>query len=333
VSRPSRALWGAAWGAVASLLFIAVLLVWWRFDRDIAEAGARAGRGSALLATRCGPIEYQQAGSGTPLLVIHGAGGGHDQGMAFARSFTSHGVRVIAVSRFGYLRTPMRADASPEAQADAHVCVLDAQGIDKAAILGFSAGGPSALQMAIRHPDRVAALALVVPLAYRPPVTAGSVAPPSALAEKILDSLVGSDFLFWSGLHVARGQAIQRVLATPPALVANASAEERAQVNAMLDDILPLSARAEGLRNESIVAKSLVPYDLSAIRAPTLIISAKDDGYGTFAMAQYTASQIGGAKFIGYERGGHLLVGHDEEVRREIMQLLATHAATTRKTP
>jgi len=54
-------------------------------------------------------------------------------------------VRVIAMSRFGYLRTPRPADASPEAQADAHICLLDALGITKAVVMGVSAGGPPGL--------------------------------------------------------------------------------------------------------------------------------------------------------------------------------------------
>jgi outer membrane protein, multidrug efflux system len=76
--------------------------------------------------------------------------------------------QVIAMSRFAYLRTPMPADASATAQADAHVCLMDALGISQAAVMGGSAGGPSALQMAIRYPDRVSALVLQVPLAYKP---------------------------------------------------------------------------------------------------------------------------------------------------------------------
>jgi pimeloyl-ACP methyl ester carboxylesterase len=92
--------------------------------------------------------------------------------MAFAGALADHGIRVIAMSRFGYLRTPMPADASAAAQADAHVCLLDALGIRQAAVIGGSAGAPSALQMAIRHPDRVTALVLLVPLAYKPPTQA-----------------------------------------------------------------------------------------------------------------------------------------------------------------
>lgn len=81
---------------------------------------------------------------------------------------TQQGIRVFAVSRFGYLRTPRPDDASPEMQADAHVCLLDALDVDKAAVMGVSAGAPSALQTAIRHPARVSALVRVVPIAYKP---------------------------------------------------------------------------------------------------------------------------------------------------------------------
>lgn len=59
----------------------------------------------------------------------------------------------------------MPPDASPAAQADAHACLLDALGIRQAAVLGASAGAPSAMQMAISHPERVSALILMVPLA------------------------------------------------------------------------------------------------------------------------------------------------------------------------
>ena len=97
---------------------------------------------------------------------------GTTKGMAFAGTLAQNGIRVIAMSRFGYLRTPMPADASAAAQADAHVCLLDALGIRRAAVMGGSAGAPSALHEAIRHPDPVSALILLVPLAYKPPTQA-----------------------------------------------------------------------------------------------------------------------------------------------------------------
>ena len=309
-------------GVIASTLLIAVLMIWWRFDNDMKLARARAAQGSVLIATRCGPIEYQEAGAGVPLLAVHGSGGGHDQGMAFAGALAQQGIRVIAMSRFGYLRTPMPADGSAAVQADTHVCLLDALGIRRAGVLGGSAGAPSAMQMAIRHPERVSALVLLVPLAYKPGALADSAPPLAPWVETMLMRLIGSDFLFWAGLHVARNQLIKVVLATPPEQVAAANPQEQARVNAMLDNILPVSARAEGLRSDTAVGKNMKPLPLESIRAPTLVISTRDDGYGTYASAQYTASRIAGAKFIGFDEGGHTWVGHDEVIRAEIVKLL-----------
>lgn len=262
------------------------------------------------------------AGAGVPLLAVHGSGGGYDQGMAFAAPLAKRGIRVIAMSRFGYLRTPMPADASAAAQADAHLCLLDALGIKQAAVLGGSAGAPSALEMAIRHPDRVCALILLAPLAYKPPTELNSAPPLSPWVEDIMMAVIGSDFLFWSATHVARDQMIKTVLATPPKLLETASTKERARVNAMLDAILPVSARVRGLRSDTAVGKQLKPADLASVVAPTLVISARDDGYGTYASGLYTANGIAGAKFIGFEAGGHTWVGHDDAVMQSVADLI-----------
>jgi 2-hydroxy-6-oxonona-2,4-dienedioate hydrolase len=304
------------------MIAVAGLFIWWRFDSDIRQARARVAHGSLLVATRCGLIEYQEAGTGAPLLAVHGSGGGYDQGMAFAGALTQRGVRVIAMSRFGYLRTPMPANASSATQADAHVCLLDALGIVQASVLGGSAGAPSALQLAIRHPKRVNALVLIVPLAYKPPTLADSAPPLPPLAENVMMRLIGSDFLFWSALHTARDQLIKVVLATPPELLASATRNERRRINAMLDNILPVSTRAQGLAYDTAAGKHLAPAALASVRVRTLIISARDDRYGTYASAQYTANGIAGARFIGFDNGGHTWVGHDDEVLSEIAKFV-----------
>jgi 2-hydroxy-6-oxonona-2,4-dienedioate hydrolase len=317
-----RTTWALALIIPALALLAAGWVVHARFERDQALAIERSTLGSTLADTRCGAIEYQMAGTGSPLLMVHGSGGGHDQGMAWARPLTPQGVQVIAVSRFGYLRTPRPADASPQAQADAHVCLLDALGIRQAAVVGVSAGAASALQMAIRHPDRVSALVLVVPITYKPGDVADSAAPVSDDKDAWLLRLLGSDALFWTALQLAHDPLMRHLLATPPEQVAAASAQERARVEDLAARILPVSRRAAGLRDDTRLGKSLGPAALESIRAPTLVISARDDGFGTYAGAQYTAGRIAGARFIGYEQGGHLLVGHDAAVRAAILQLL-----------
>ena len=139
-------------------------------------------------------------------------------------------------------------------------------------------------------------------------------------------AVITSDFGFWAALQVARDPLIRVVLATPPGLLAGASASERARVNALLEHILPVSARAAGLRSDTAAGKRLAPAPLAAVRAPTLIVSAADDGYGTYASAQYTARGIAGARFIGLPEGGHTWVGHNDAVLAAIASLLAAGA-------
>ena len=296
--------------------------IYGKFQRDVAEARTRATAGDTVVQTRCGLIEYEEAGEGLPVLVVHGAGGGHDQGMTFARSLVQRGFHVIAVSRFGYLSTPLPPDASAQAQADAHACLLDALAIPKAAIIGVSAGRPSSMQFAIRHPDRCAALVLLVPLAWRPPDAQGSATLRSTLQQDILSRVVGSNFVFWSAMNLARVRAMSLVLATPVEVIETASAAERERAEAMLEQILPISDRTAGLRNDARVATALDRYDLESIHAPTLVISLRDDLYGTFAGAEYSARNIRGARFVGYERGGHVFIGQHEVLLKEMVAFL-----------
>jgi pimeloyl-ACP methyl ester carboxylesterase len=256
-------------------------------------------------------------------LLVHGAGGGFDQGLAVGRSLAARGHRVIAMSRFGYLRTPLPNDASAPAQADAHACLLDALGLERAAVIGVSAGAPSALQLAVRHPERVSALVLLVPAAYVP--RAGGAAPVRTPpgTRQLFETALRSDFLFWAIRRAAPRLMVRGVLGTPPQLVEQADTAERARINAMLDEILPVTDRRLGLLNDAVVTTNIARYALESVSAPTLTISAADDLYGTYDAARYTAEQIPGARFVGYPDGGHMLVGRDAEVTNVIAEFLA----------
>jgi hypothetical protein len=81
------------------------VFVRWRFQTEIEQAHARIAHGSTIVATPCRPIAYQEAGSGVPLLAIHGSGRGYDQGMVLAAPLARRGTRVIAMSRFGSIAT------------------------------------------------------------------------------------------------------------------------------------------------------------------------------------------------------------------------------------
>jgi len=308
---------------VASFAVAALVgLIASHYGSDLKTARARISVGSSVANTQCGPIEYSEMGQGPVLLVVHGAGGGFDQGMEFGKHFAAKGFRVVAMSRFGYLRTPVPSDASAAAQADAHKCLLDQLGISQAAIVGVSAGAPSAMQMAIRHPDRVSALVLVVPAAYTPRTKNAPSVTPARGTKFLFSTALRSDFLFWTAMHVAPNMLIRGILATPPEDLNDVNPDERARVYGMMKEILPVTVRREGLLNDADVVGSLQRYDLERITAPTLCISVADDLYGTFAAARYTAGQVPGARFIGYSKGGHIFAGHQDHLIKEIAAFL-----------
>lgn len=309
----------AATLAVVGTLASGAALTYAGYRSDLDAARQRIASGSEIAETRCGPIEYAALGEGPAVLLVHGAGGGFDQTLDAARDLAMRGFRVIAPSRFGYLRTPQRSDATPQAQADAHACLLDALKIPRAAVVAVSAGSPSAMQFAIRHPERITGLVLLVPMAYAPQ---GGLGRPPTTARWLFEQALGSDFLFW----LVAQTSPHRMMGTPPDIVARADDTEKARFYRLALQPLPLSERREGLLNDAVVVTHLVRYELERIAAPTLVISARDDLWGTYASAIYTAQQIAGARFVGLPDGGHLWVGHHREVMGEIAAFLTGNA-------
>jgi len=300
-----------------------VVVAWFEYDLSVAR---QAISHSQLAQTRLGPIEYADAGDGTPVLSIHGAGGGFDQGLSFSADLLGSGYRVIAPSRFGYLRTPVPADASPATQAEAHIAVLDALHIDKAIVVGVSAGARSAIELAVRHPDRVLALILVVPGTYAPDI------PPIETTRSADFPLVlwllqaGADFGWWVMEHLAPSSLV-RFVGVPPDLLASLPASDREAVYSLIRSVEPLSARYAGITVDS--SPDLNPLPLERITAPTFIVTARDDLFATLKPAEYAAARIVGAKLVVYDTGGHILVGHGAELKRLVHEFLARVATGT----
>lgn len=320
---PSRRVFIAGLGALAVL---GAGAGWTGYEYTSAMNTARRRidpANSRIAPSRFGDIEYALAGEGAPFLMIHGTGGGFDQGLLFARQLIGRGYKIIAPSRFGYLRSAWPADPSSENQADALIDLLDHMKIEKAVVAGGSAGALSALQFAIRHPDRTSALLPIVPAAYapnRPPAR-----PWSAREEKLAERVLGSDFIFWAAMTLARDKLIETILATDPQLVHAASAAEQRRVHEVLEDVLPVSARARGLLNDARLAGNPAEMDLARITAPTLAISLEDDRYLTADAARHITKNVPGSELIIYPTGGHVWVGHNEEMFAAIDAFLRKH--------
>ena len=145
----------------------AVLATGLRCRADLATARARLDTPPVpvrRLTTDRATVEYADAGSGPAVLVLHGNGGGWDQGVDWARRRLGDEYRLLAVSRMGYLGSTLPPGATTATQADLLVELLDSLGIDRADVVTLSAGSAAGLQMAARHPGRVRSLVLEAPV-------------------------------------------------------------------------------------------------------------------------------------------------------------------------
>lgn len=287
------------------------------FRRDLRAARVRLdGIGARTVETAAGGVAAAIEGDGPPLLFLHGSGGGYDQGLLFAAPLVARGWQAIAPSRFGYPGTPLPSDATHRAQADAHAALLDALGVERAAVVGASAGAVSAASFAERHPDRCAALVLLVPAAPLP--GAPPMAPWAPWQERMATAALRSDFLFWTLVATAPDFLTRTLLATDPALVAAASASEQARVRAILEHTLPIAPRALGILNDGRETQSPAPPDYAAIGVPTLALSFAGDLYETDRIARALAGLIPGAELEIYPAGGHVGVGYYDSAMERV---------------
>ena len=275
----------AAWAALG----VGALLVAERRAR-----GALARR-SRLLSTRLGPVEVEVTGAGPDVLVLHGSGGGFDQGTWLARALDLRAQRVIAVSRPGYLRTPDR-ETLDEA-VELYVATLDALGVERAAVLGGSGGGMSAAVLAARHPERVSALVMLS--AVSGPVTEAGASLALYMARATLD------------LNTTVVRAVRR----------------RSHLALLLELASTLAApdqRVRGVLRDLAISRSFVAQRVSV---PTLVIHGTADRAVAFAHAERTQAGCADSELVAIEGGGHLCCLTHAEVGERIRAFLAAHSA------
>ncbi|MDE2494409.1 MAG: alpha/beta hydrolase [Alphaproteobacteria bacterium] len=291
------------------------------FERDMRRARRRLAGRSQVINTTFGALEYASAGDGEPVLAIHGAGGGFDQGLEMTGVLTSHGWRLIAPSRFGYLRSSNPATTTPAVQADAYAELLHSIAVRKAVVVGISAAAWSALQFAIRHPDLCRALVLLVPAAPLPKGTAIH----GGLITRII---FASDFATWLALKLvlpSSGRMRALMLGTPTDVLSAASAREKLRVRDILVHLLPIRVRSAGMQIDIYSAAEAKPYTLDKITCPVLAISAQDDAFGTAARAKEIAAIVPNGTNVIFPSGGHTLTGRQTEVLRDVLSFLSTN--------
>lgn len=276
-----------------------------------------------------GPVEVAVVGDGPALLAVHGQPGGYDQALALAR-VAGPGWRVIAPSRPGYLGTPGE-HADLDAQADLLAALMDALGVDDAAVLALSAGAPVALRLAERHPGRVRAVALIAPVT-------GPDARPVTLFDRLFMSraalmavhvvlrvapsvAIAGAFVV-SGFPSAGGVVREaRRIARRPDLVQ--------RLRTTIDTALPFGPRRDGVQADDQLIASLRTTLGQRVTAPVLAIHGDADIEVPAAHSRVLPTRIPGCRVMLLGGAGHVVDLHPmwPQAEAAIRQFIASPPA------
>ena len=275
--------------------------------------------------TALGPVEIARAGAGKPVLVVHGTPGGCDAGLAMGRFLIDAGLEVIAVSRPGYLGTPLGSHAEPESQGELLAALLDALAIERLGVLVWSGGGPSAYALAARHPQRVSALvaaaAVSMPIDDNVPLEERIFAR-TRLGNRILQLLIKlaprstarATIKTEGDLGRREINALTKRVMAEPAL--------REMVMELAFVVADYAPRKEGVLNDWRSFAHVGDPGLERITAPCLLIHGERDAEVGIEHSEFVRDRVPTAELVLLPRGTHIGLWINAEVDRVQAQVI-----------
>ena len=277
---------------------------------------------SNLVNTSRGTVECAVSVEGSAVLALHGAMGGYDQGLLLARTTIGEpGYRYVAPSRPGYLGTPMALGSKPEEQADLCAALLDALAIGKAAVVAISGGGQCALQFALRHPDRCAALIMVsacsAPVQVRLPLR--------FYLMKLIAKVPPLAAAMRRKLTADPDAAARRAIPDPVLRARTLNDPEAGPLfrELQLSTMDRMAERMPGTLNDIRQSRLPFAYPLERIAVPLLVVHGTADSAAPFAQGKALAAAVPGAQLLAIEGGEHVSIfTHRREIRARICAFL-----------
>lgn len=304
-------------GAVASLL------IGWQAGAAYPPAGPFVSvEGGRLATLQAGP----ETGARGTVVLIHGASANAADPMeGVGRTLAAQGFRVIAFDRPGHGWSDRLGAGTPASQADRIAAALATLDLGPVIVLGHSWGGAAALALALDHPERVSALALVAPVALPFPQRMTlpwywrlAAEPPVAW---LLSRTLGPPL----ALYHLRGAAAHAFRPQPEA----ADYLDRARVplalrpGALLANVEDLMGLPAALERQS--------PGYGDLRLPVLVVSGDADPLVRIdAQAGPLAERIPGARLLRLPGIGHMVPWVAGDRLAEAVADLAPVAATTR---
>lgn len=271
-------------------------------------------------------ISHVEMGAGPAVLALHGGMGGIDQSLILARALfgDAPAFRVIAVSRPGYQGSPLGQAATPEAQADAYVWLLDQLGVERCLVVAVSAGGPSAIQFALRHPQRCAGLVLVS-------AATGRLETPQKMKSRMPAMKLVARLQWLTGMmrrKVERHPDRAAARSIPDPVLRRVTldhAEAGPLLRALQTSLFDrLDLRLPGTLNDMSKLEIATAPDVSSLRAPLLAVHAMDDRIVPFEHGRSVAEGAPHGRLLALQTGDHVaLFTHLDEVREAVRRFVA----------
>ncbi len=261
-------------------------------------------------------IHYHEAGSGHPLILLHGSGPGATGWSNFSGNLPglSQHFRVLAVDM------PRRGDSDPCPverlnHVDATMQFMDTLVIEKAAVVGNSMGGVNALRLAVNHPDRVSHLITMGAPANRAPKLFGAGDGPTEGLKMLIEAY-----------RTPSAEAMRRlveIMCFDKRFADEALCRARSEA---------ASAQPEHLKNflAGLPKGSPVPQmasleQMMGITAPTMLIHGRDDRVVHYEHSLLLVAHIPNSRLVLINRCGHwAMIEHVEEFNRLVINFV-TH--------
>ncbi len=279
----------------------------------------KAEQMSHLVRTELGLIEYRSVGQGPAVLVLNGGHTNCHSPLGHEAFFLAQGYQLIVPSRPGYGRTPSSTGKRAEAFADALVSLLDDLQLDQVIVVGISAGGPTALQLAGRHPERVSKVILQ------------NAATDGRYASGMIRFLT---YVFFNpvleGVVWAAFRGLGR-MAPRAALKSLMGGLTRLPIDQVLSTMGPQQQQAalaflQASRSGSGFLHDIHHHcgDLGRVTAPVLVITSKYDGLVDSSHATYVQDHIPQTQLFVAEAESHLMwfSTHDHEIQAKMREFL-----------
>ncbi|MET8408486.1 alpha/beta hydrolase [Streptomyces sp. NPDC005195] len=264
-------------------------------------------------------IHYHEAGEGHPLVLLHGSGPGATGWSNFRPNIEALSAehRVLAVDMPGWGESDTQTAETGRDHTATLIDFLDEVGIERAALVGNSMGGMTAISTAIRHPDRVSHL-----------VTMGAPCPGPNLFSAGNGPSEGLKVLLaaYQEPTAENMKRLVRIMCFDPAMATDELAALRSQAAGAHPEHLRSfleEATAPPAKSSAAAFFGLAPR-LGAITTPTMAIHGRDDRVVHFENSLRLTTVVPDSRLVLLNRCGHWAqIEHAAEFNRLVASFVS----------